>query len=141
MANRTLAHVRGSSIGAAARDLIEVNPAQFVEKPAAEVRRDRVLDDAELVEVWQAVEGMVEPFEAGVAPTDLDGARRSEIFEASKSELVPGAIRLPKERAKNDEGRLIHLSPPAQAIVDALTEWPGACLLTTDGEHPFSGFG
>ena len=131
MANRTLAHVRRFFNWCASRDLIEANPAQFVEKPAAEVRRDRVLDDGELVEVWRALDGMVKPFAAGVRLLILTGARRSEIFEARKGELVPGAIRLPAERAKNDEGRLIHLSPPAQAIVDGLTDWPACPYLLT----------
>jgi integrase len=127
---------------AASRDLIEANPAQFVEKPKAEIRRDRVLDDAELVEVWRAVEGMVAPFAAGVRLLILTGARRSELFEAGRGELVAGAIRLPAERSKNDEGRLIHLSPPALAIVEKLPKFADKpWLLTLDGEHPFSNFG
>ena len=63
---------------------------------------------------------MAEPFAAGMRLLILTGARRSEIFEAERGELVPGAIRLPEERAKNEEGRIIPLSPPALAIVEAL---------------------
>ena len=140
-ANRALAWIKRFFNWCAARDLIEANPAQFVEKPADEVRRDRVLDDAELVEVWRAVDGMAAPFAAGVRLLILTGARRSEIFEASRGELVLGAIRLPKERAKNDEGRLIHLSEPSEAIVEALPVFADSrWLLTVDGKHPYTNF-
>ena len=88
-ANRALAYVRRFFNWAAGRDMIEANPAQYVEKPADEVRRDRVLDDAELVEVWRGVEGMSLPFAAGVRLLILSAARRSEIFEANRDELVP----------------------------------------------------
>jgi integrase len=140
-ANRTLASVRRFLSWAAARDMIDSNPAQFVEKPAPETRRDRTLDDRELVEIWRALEGMCEPFAAGVRLLVLTACRRTEVFAARKDELVPGGIRLPAERSKNAEGRLIHLSPPAQAIIDGLTVWPDCpYLLTTDGAHPFSGY-
>ena len=141
-ANRALAYTKRFLSWCADRDMIDASPAAAVKKVAKETKRDRVLDDAELLEVWRGVEGMIEPFEAGIRLLILTGARRSEIFEAAKAELVPGAIRLPEERAKNDEGRLIHLSPPALAIVEALPEFAGRqWLLTLDGEHPYSKFG
>ena len=83
-ANRALAYVRRFFNWAAGRDMIEANPAQYVEKPADEVRRDRVLDDLELVEVWRGVEGMSLPFAAGVRLLMLTAARRSEIFDANR---------------------------------------------------------
>ena len=140
-ANRTLAAVKRFLNWAASRDMIDANPAQHVEKAATETRRARTLEDGELVEVWRALDGMAEPFAAGVRLLILTGARRTEIFAARKDELTPDGIRLPAERSKSAEGRLIHLSPPARAIVDGLTDWP-ACpyLLTTDGAHPFSGY-
>jgi integrase len=141
-ANRALAYVRRLMNWAAGRDLIEANPAQFVEKPRAEARRERVLDDAELVEVWRAVEGMVAPFAAGVRLLILTGARRSEVFEATRPELTGDGLRLPAARAKANEGRLLPLSPPALALLEALPRFAGSpWLLTLDGEHPFSNFG
>jgi integrase len=141
-ANRALAYVHRFFNWCVKRDRIELNPAHLVEKSTAEVSRNRVLDDAELVEVWRAVEGMVQPFAAGVRLLILTGARRSEIFEAGKAELVPGAIVLPAARSKTAEGRLIHLSPLAGEIVDGLSVW-ATCqyLLTTDGRHAYGGFG
>ena len=86
---------------------------------------------------------MAEPFAAGVRLLILTAARRSEIFEASSDpSWCRRRIRLPAERSKTDEGRLIHLSPPALAIVEALPRFADSpWLLTLDGKHPFSNFG
>ena len=142
MANRTLAYVHRFFNWAARRDLIEANPAQFVEKPGAEVRRDRVLDDGELVEVWRAVEGMPEPFAAGVRLLILTGARRSEIFEASARRAGAGSDPA-AGRALQDRRRPAHPSVgPCPAIVDALPVFANSrWLLTLDGKHPFANFG
>ena len=141
-ANRTLAYVKRFLGWCASQDLIDASPAMAVKKISRERRRDRVLDDGELVEVWHAVEGMAEPFAAGVRLLVLAAARRSEIFEATRSELVPGGIQLPAERSKTAEGRLIPLSEPARAIVEALPVFANSpWVLTLDGKHPFSNFG
>ena len=86
-ANRVLAHTKRLFRWAAARDLIEVNPAANIEKPSAERARDRVLSDAELVAVWRAAQRLGGPFGAGIKLLMLTGARFSEIFEARWSEV------------------------------------------------------
>ena len=141
-ANRALSYIHRFFKWCTARDRIAANPAQFVEKPTQETARDRVLSNAELVEVWRAVDGMVEPFAAGVRLLILTAARRTEIFEARWSELEGKALRLPPSRVKNKQGRIIPLSPPALAIVGALLRFADSpWLLTLDGRHPFSNFG
>ena len=110
-ANRALAYVKRFFNWCAGRDMVDANPAQYVEKPAEEVRRDRVLDDAELVEVWRAVEGMALPFAAGVRLLILTGARRSEIFEATRDELKAAALHLPAARVKSERGPLVRCPP------------------------------
>lgn len=99
MANRTLAAVRRLFNWAAGRDIIEANPAAFVEKPGEEIRRDRVLSDAELVEIWRASEAASFPFGDGVRLLILTLCRRDEIFRLSEREFEvarDGAtIRLP----------------------------------------------
>ena len=121
------------------RDLIDANPAQFVEKPAAKCSRDRVLDDGELVEVWRAVDGMSAPFAAGVRLLVLTAARRSEIFEATHDELKGEALHPPARRAKAEGGRMLPLSAPALALIEALPRlwWPGEGLgLAADQRRP-----
>ena len=138
-ANRTLAYVRRFFNWCASRDLIEANPAQYVAKPADEVRRERVLSDGELADVWRGLEGMAEPFAAGMKLLILTGARRSEVFEAERGELNGELLHLPATRVKSGEGRIIPLSPPAFAIVEALPVFANSpWLFTVDGKRPYS---
>jgi integrase len=140
-ANRVLAHTKRLFRWAAARDLIEVNPAASIEKPTAERARDRVLSDAELVAIWRAAERVGGAYGAGVRLLMLTGARMAEIFEARGSEIDGDALRLPAERSKSKEGRTIWLSPAAQEIVAGLPRWAGAdWLLTASGRNPFRAF-
>jgi integrase len=155
MANRTLAAVRRLLNWAAGRDIIEANPAAFVEKPGEEVRRDRVLEDDELIEIWRASTIVGFPFGDGVRLLILTLGRRDEIFRLSAPELElakDGAtIRLPAERVKNAEGRDIPLSAPALKILAALPEIdpgededgtrPVRYLLSLNGRTPYSNFG
>ena len=91
----------------ASRDLIEANPAQYVAKPADEVRRERVLSDGELADVWRGLEGMAEPFAAGMKLLILTGARRSEVFEAERGELER-RVAAPAGDARQVRGRPDH---------------------------------
>jgi integrase len=155
MANRTLAAVRRMLNWAAGRDIIEANAAAFVEKPGEEIRRDRVLSDGELVEVWRASETAGFPFGDGVRLLILTLGRRDEIFSLSEPELEvarDGAtVRLPAERVKNAEGREIPLSAQALEILADLPEIdPGEdedgakrvrYLLSLNGRAPYSNFG
>lgn len=151
-ANRVLAHTKRLFKWAAARDLIETDPAAHIEKPSLETKRDRVLSDSELVEIWQALDGLTPPFAAGVRLLMLTAARRAEVFEATWPELVGEALHLPAERAKAKEGRVIPLSHLAVDIVKALPrfasdeietagEAPKPWMLTLDGKHAFSNCG
>jgi integrase len=155
MANRTLAAARRLLNWAAGRDIIEANPAAFVEKPGEEIRRDRVLEDHELVEIWRASEAAGFPFGDGTRLLILTLGRRDEIFRLAEPEIEiaeDGAtIRLPAERVKNAEGHDIPLSAPALEILAGLPEInPGVdedgakrvrYLLSLSGKTPYSNFG
>jgi integrase len=69
------------------RDLIDANPAQYVEKPTDEQSRERILSDAELVAIWRAVDAATD-FGAIIRLLMLTGARRSEIADLRWSELA-----------------------------------------------------
>ena len=142
MANRTLAIVKRLLTWAASRDIVESNVAQFVEPPADETRRDRVLTDVELIDIWHAADTQGGPYGAGVKLLMLTAARREEIFGLSEDELdLEGAtIRLPASRTKVKEGRTIPLSPQAVAILDALPRLAGPYLLSATGERPWCDF-
>ena len=137
-ANRVLAHTKRMFRWAAARDLIEVNPAANIEKPTAERARDRVLSDAELVAIWHAAGRVGGAYGAGVRLLMLTGCRVAEMFEAKWSEIDGDALKLPAERSKSKEGRTMWLSPPALEVIGALPRFAGCdWLLTASGRNPF----
>jgi integrase len=142
MANRTLAMIKRLLTWAAGRDIVDANVAQFVEPPGDETRRDRVLSDAEMVEIWRAVDGMPAPYAAGVRLLMLTAARREEIFGLTEVEvdLEAAMIRLPAARAKNAEERVIPLSKPAGALLAELPRLGGPYLISMTGERPYRDF-
>ncbi|MEZ5860069.1 MAG: tyrosine-type recombinase/integrase [Geminicoccaceae bacterium] len=145
-ANRVLAWMRRFLNWCAARDLIDANPAQFVEKPSRETRRERVLDDGEIDLIWRALDASPQPFRDGLRLLILTAAMRDEIFGARWSELDEAGrcLKLPAERSKSGTARIIPLSPPALAIVEALPRFGANAdrwLLTRCGKKPFSNFG
>jgi integrase len=143
-ANRTLAAVKRLFNWAASRDLIELNPAAFIEKPAPEIRRDRVLGDCELAAVWHAACRVGGPYGAGILLLTLTGARLSEIFEARWSEIdeKAGVLRLPAARSKSKEGRSISLSEQADGVLCALPRFAGCdWIITASGQRPFKAVG
>jgi integrase len=143
-ANRTLAYIKRLLTWAAGRDLVESNVAQFVERPGEERDRDRVLTDAELAAVWRAA-GEMGAFGAGIRLLVCTGCRRSEIFEARWPEITldgaEPAIRLPRERAKTDAGRVIALNRLAVEILRSLPRFAGSdWVLTIRGKAPVQNF-
>jgi integrase len=139
LANRVLAHTKRLFKWAASRDLIETDPAAHVARPAPEVRRDRVLDDDELLAVWRAAEPLGAPFGAGVRLLAATGARREEIFAAGWAEVDEAAacLRLPASRNKVKEARVIPLSPLATAVLDGLPR-AGRFVVSARGDKSFS---
>ena len=141
MANCTLAHTKRLFRWATSRAIIGTDPSQFVEKPATDRKRDRVLGEDEIVALWNAAMGIGGPYDAGVRLLLLTGARREEIFQARWSELARdnSALMLPPERDKVGEGRTIPLLPAAKAVIEELPRH-GGYLLTGNGRTPYSGF-
>jgi integrase len=143
MANNVLTLVKRMLNWAAGRDIVDANVAQFIEPPAAKKSRDRMLSDAELLEVWRAADALGGTYGVGVKLLLLTGARRDEIFGLREDELdLDGAaIRLPALRSKNGVARTIPLSPQAVAILRNLPRLAGPYLLSVTGKHPRSNFG
>jgi integrase len=117
-ANRVLSWTKRLFNWAAMRDLIDANPAQYVEKPTNERSRERVLSDAELVAIWQAVDPSTD-FGAIIRLLMLTGARRSEIADLRWSELADdlSVVHLPAARTKNNLPFELPLSKQAKAVL------------------------
>jgi integrase len=98
---------------------LTVNPAQNLVKLAEARSRDRYLEDWELGLLFRALPEVEDYFEAPFRLLLLTGARRSEVFEAQRTEfdLKKGEWLIPAERSKNGKPLLLPLSPAALKIV------------------------
>lgn len=145
-AARVLSYVSWFFSWSMGRDILVANPAAGVPKPVNEFarRRQRVLEDAELVDLWRVADRIGHPFGPMVQLLILTGCRLREVAEAEWSEIDLKAHRwiIPPARAKNGEAHEVHLTAPALRILDALPrigEQP-RFVLTTTGSTPISGF-
>jgi integrase len=142
-ANRVLTTLRRLFNWLVERDVIPASPVAGVKAPAPETRRDRVLTDGELREVWCAAETVGHPIEAIVKLLILTAARRDEIGGARWSWVQGSAIVVPADAYKTARSHMIPLASAALAIVDGLARVDGSeWLFPARGasERPVSGF-
>ena len=78
-ARRVQAHLHRLFRWAVGRDIIEVNPIADLPKPRANLPRERVLSDAEFVQVWKAADKIGFPYGPAFQLLALTAARREEI--------------------------------------------------------------
>ena len=100
--------------------LTDANPVLFTNRPATARKRDRVLTDAELLEVWRAtVNGT--PYSNIVRLLMLTGQRRDEVGSMAWVELDLSARDwlIPGERTKNHRAHIVPLSDAALEIIRA----------------------
>jgi integrase len=142
--NRTLAAVRRAFGWLAERGTIESSPALGVKPPALEVRRDRVLDDAELAAVWHAagtIEFPVGPFAKLLL---LTAARREEVggMRWAEIDFAQALWTLPANRSKNGAEHTVPLSPAAVALLRALPKIRSATgHVFSTGSRGLTGYG
>ena len=117
------------------RGIVTVNPVTALPKPGDETRRDRVLNDAELIAVWNAAKKIGYPYGQATQLLILTGARRQEIAALKWCEIEDGAIHLCGARTKNGEPHLIPLSSFARSILDS-TPMTGDFVFSLTGKLP-----
>lgn len=142
-ARRIFAYVHRMMAWAVGRGIVSENVLAGAEKPGAEISRDRVLTDAELVAFWNAAGGLGYPFSPIMRTLLLTGARRSEVAEIRWNELdLEGQTwTLPRERAKNNVAHTIPLSDLAVAVLSEGKRFSKSqYLFSGTGETPASGF-
>ena len=152
-AARSLAYARAAFNWAAKREKVPRNP--FVGLPVATVtvERERVLSDAELADVWAAVETMTYPWGPFFRIAILTLQRREEVAAMRWSEIAPNLSvwTMSGARMKNAKPHDVHLSRPAQAVLRALSDARSKdrrggegeiCdfVFTTTGKTSISGF-
>lgn len=142
---------------AAIREYAPTNLLEAIEKPEAPEARARVLDDTELLNVWNGSFKLSHPFGPFFRLLLLTGQRRSEVSGLSWDELDRQTMTwiIPANRAKNRSAHMVPLAAEVIAEIDALAlaaqikaeakqlnaaNWPKAGLvLSTTGRSPISG--
>jgi integrase len=120
------ARIRDKTIGITGRDL----------------KRQRVLGDAELRDVWRAAETMGYPFGRLVQLLMLTGQRLNDVAKAQRGEidLDAAVLTVPPERFKTGIVQEVPLAPLAVALLEAVPKFKaGFVLTTTGGARPLSG--
>jgi integrase len=152
-AARSLAYARAAFNWAAKREKVPHNP--FVGLPVATVtaERERVLTDAEVADLWAAIETMGYPWGPFFCLAILTLQRREEVAAMRWSEIAPdlSVWTMSGARMKNGKPHDVHLSGPARAVLRTLSEARGKdngggkgeiCdfVFSTTGKTSISGF-
>ena len=118
-----------------------LKPKQLI---GAKKPRQRVLDDDELRAFWAATGRMTYPYGPVFRLLLLTGCRKSEIGEASWSEIShnKATLTIPPERFKSDATHVVPLSNDALAIITDLPRWEEGDYVfsTRDGRLPIDGW-
>jgi integrase len=95
-----------------------------IEKPGSAVKRDRVLSDSELAQVWNAAAALGWPHGTAVQLLILTGARKNEIWQLRWDETHGDEIRLPGPRTKTGhktgQTHIIPLSQAGQTLLQSV---------------------
>jgi integrase len=104
-------------------------------------RRQRVLNDAELMAIWRAAEASQSAFGYLVKFLLLTATRRNEAASMRRGEVSGDEWTIPQERYKTGLELVIPLSDAAQAVLAAVPKVGKAgFVFTTDGKHALRGF-
>jgi integrase len=112
------------------RDLVEFNPATGVRRVAKPPVRERVLDDVELIAVWNAADKVGGRYGAFTKMLMLTGCRRDEIARLEPGEIRDDAIELPAHKVKTGKSHRIALTPMMRQVLDALPKTNMRYVLT-----------
>ena len=139
-ADRARAVLSGFFSWAVREGLAETNPVTATNRPSIPRSRDRVLADAELVQVWSACAD--DDFGRIIRLLLLTGQRREEVGSMAWSELdLDQALwSLPGERTKNHRPHVVPLSDSAMDILTNITVRRGRDLVFGGGAGGFSGW-
>jgi integrase len=118
-ANRVRGSLSAFCTWAAREGYLETNPALYTNKAVESRPRDRVLANAELALIWNALGD--DRYGAIIKLLILTGARREEIgaLRWDEVDFNTGVIVLPPARTKNRREHIIPLSAEARAVLEA----------------------
>lgn len=120
------------------REYLERSPAVQISRRKT-VARARVLDDAEVVAVWNGADTY--PFGAMVRLMLLTGLRRGEAASLHWDDLKDEAVSIPGERTKNGHPHSFPRTPLVASILESLPRTHAAFLFPARGKDtPFTGW-
>jgi integrase len=139
-ANRARAALSALFTWAMGEGLAEGNPTIGTNRATDETKRDRVLSEAELVEVWQACRA--DDYGRIVRLLILTGQRRDEVGGLGWSEVTESKAFwcIPAARTKNGLPHDVPLSPQALLILSEISKRDRRDLLFGDGIGGFQGW-
>jgi integrase len=119
MSGRTAAYGRAAFAWAVQRGMVPANP--FAHLPVAKsiTRRERVLSEGEICEIWRAAGDATAPYGAIIRLLILTGQRRGEVAGMTWGELSADLATwtIPGERTKNGVAHVVPLSEPARGLI------------------------
>jgi integrase len=122
MTGRTAAYGRAAFSWAVKRGAVHANP--FAALPIAKgiAKRERVLTDDEIGEIWRAAGKAAAPFGAIIRLLVLTGQRRGEVAGMNWGEIADDLATwtMPGERTKNGVPHTVPLSLPARDLLRGL---------------------
>lgn len=122
---------------------METAPTDRMSMPAKAVHRDRILSDAEIKDVWKALDVSAAPFGAMFKTLLLTGQRRSETarMKWSDVDLDAGSWTIPASDTKTKAAHIVHLSPLVAEIIKAQprVSW-SEYVFAGRGANPVSGY-
>ena len=128
MIGRTAAYGRAAFGWAVKRGSVGTNPFAALPIVKGAAKRERVLSDLEMAEIWRAAGEASVPFGPIIRLLILTGQRRGEVAGMAWSELSDDLTiwSLPAERTKNGTAHNVPLSAPARSLLKPfMCEDPG----------------
>jgi integrase len=124
------------------RRLVDRNPCDGVARPPPGASRERTLTDDELRLLWQACEGVGEPFGAALRLLLVTGQRRGEVGGMRWDELSEDreTWTISANRVKNNRQHVVPLSWLARDVIASVRRVEGPFVFTTDGRTHAAGW-
>ena len=119
-------------------DYLASDPTVYVTPPKPPKDRDRVLTEAEVKAILQAMQSLSYPWKQFYQLLLLTGQRREEVAGLvwSEIDLDKQVWNLPKERTKNKRAHIVHLTDLAVSILRSTPHRSGYVFLTDDNNRP-----
>lgn len=121
-------------------EIIDRNPIDGLKRGHTQSKKDRILEDEELVAAWQAADNLGYPWGDAVKLLMLTGCRKREITWAKWSEIKSNerALVIPSDRYKTDQTLMVPMSDTAWSVLQAISREGEYIFSANGGESPIN---